>query len=71
MHYRIDTLPYEVRQQAIDKVKQCFTLNISKQPTLFKKLYTLLKMLQEQKFKLQQKKEVFKLMVLLLNQIIR
>ena len=49
MHYRIDTLPYEVRQQAIDKVKQCFTLNISKQPTLYKKLYTLLKMLQDTK----------------------
>ena len=43
MHYRIDTLPYEVRQQAIDKVKDCFKLDISKQPTLLKKLPTLLK----------------------------
>jgi MoaA/NifB/PqqE/SkfB family radical SAM enzyme len=49
MHYRIDTLPFDVREQAIDKVKECFTLEISKQPTLYKKLYTLLKMLQDTK----------------------
>ena len=47
LHYRIDTLPYEIKKQAIDKVKQCFKLNIAKQPTLYKKLHTLLKMLME------------------------
>ena len=46
MHYRIDTLPYEVRLQAVDEIKNCFKLKIAKQPTLFKKLHTLLKMLQ-------------------------
>jgi len=45
MHYRIDVLPYEVRQQAVDKIKQCFKLKIAKQPTLYKKLHTLLKIL--------------------------
>jgi glutamate-1-semialdehyde 2,1-aminomutase len=45
MHYRIDVLPYEVRQQAVDKIKECFKLKIAKQPTLYKKLHTLLKIL--------------------------
>ena len=47
MHYRIDTLPYDIREQAIDKVKECFKLNISKQPTLYRKLNTLIKVLQD------------------------
>ncbi len=51
LHYRIDTLPYEIRLEAIDKIKQCFKLNISKQPTLYKKLHTLLKMLQDKQDK--------------------
>ena len=49
MHYRIDTLPYEVRAHAIDNIKNCFTLEISQQPTLFRKLHTLLKMLENPK----------------------
>ena len=49
MHFRIDSLPYEVRKQAIQQVKECFKLKISSQPTLFKKLYTLLKMLEDTK----------------------
>ena len=47
MHYRIDILPYEVRQSAIDSINKCFKLNIVKQPTLFRKLMTLKKMLDE------------------------
>ena len=47
MHYRIDTLPYEIRQQAVDSIKKCFTLKISQQPTLLKKLHTLMKMLND------------------------
>ena len=47
LHYRIDTLPYDIREQAIDKVKECFKLNISKQPTLYRKLHTLIKVLQD------------------------
>lgn len=47
MHYRIDTLPYDVREEAIDKVKECFKLKISKQPTLYRKLHTLIKILQD------------------------
>tara|TARA_E500000318_G_scaffold94132_2_gene93438 strand:- start:478 stop:1716 length:1239 start_codon:yes stop_codon:yes gene_type:complete len=49
MHFRIDSLPYEVRKQAVTQIKQCFKLPIASQPTLFKKLYTLLKMLEDTK----------------------
>ena len=49
MHYRIDVLPYEVRQTAIDNIDKCFKLNIVKQPTLFRKLHTLKKILQNTK----------------------
>ena len=49
MHFRIDSLPYEVRKHAIQRIKECFKLKISSQPTLFKKLYTLLKMLEDEK----------------------
>mgnify|MGYP003327563320 CR=1 FL=1 len=47
MHYRIDVLPYEIRQQAIDSIDKCFKLKIAKQPTLFRKLHTLKKILQD------------------------
>ena len=49
MHYRIDVLPYEIRQHAIDSIKKCFKLQIVKQPTLFRKLHTLLSILQDTK----------------------
>ena len=49
MHYRIDVLPYEIRQTAIDNIDKCFKLNIVKQPTLFRKLHTLKKILQDKK----------------------
>lgn len=49
MHFRIDSLPYEVRKHAVTQIKQCFKLPIASQPTLFKKLYTLLKMLEDTK----------------------
>ena len=48
MHYRIDVLPSHVRQKAIDIIDRCFTLKIAKQPTLFRKLHTLKKILQDQ-----------------------
>jgi len=49
MHFRIDSLPYEIRKHAVMQIKQCFKLPIASQPTLFKKLYTLLKMLEDTK----------------------
>ena len=45
MHYRIDILPYDIRQSAIDSINKCFKLKIVQQPTLFRKLMTLKKML--------------------------
>jgi organic radical activating enzyme len=48
-HYRVDILPYEIRQQAVDMIKKCFKLKIAKQPTLYKKLHTLLKILNNEK----------------------
>jgi len=45
MHYRIDILPYDIRQSAVDSIDKCFKLNIVKQPTLFRKLMTLKKIL--------------------------
>ena len=47
MHYRIDILPYEVRQSAIDSIDKCFKLKIVRQPTLFRKLMTLKKILED------------------------
>ena len=47
MHYRIDVLPNEIRQKAIDSIDKCFKLKIAKQPTLFRKLHTLKKILQD------------------------
>ena len=49
MHYRIDILPYEIRQHAIDSIQKCFKLQIVKQPTLFRKLHTLLSILKDTK----------------------
>ena len=46
MHYRIDILPYGIRQSAVDSIDKCFKLNIVKQPTLFRKLMTLKKILE-------------------------
>ena len=46
MHYRIDILPYDIRQSAVDSIDKCFKLNIVKQPTLFRKLMTLKKILE-------------------------
>lgn len=46
MHFRIDVLPFEIRQSAIDSINKCFKLKIVKQPTLFRKLMTLKKILQ-------------------------
>ncbi len=45
MHYRIDILPYDIRQSAIDSINKCFKLTIVQQPTLFRKLMTLKKIL--------------------------
>jgi 23S rRNA C2498 (ribose-2'-O)-methylase RlmM len=58
MHYRIDTLPYEIRQKAIDTIKKCFKLKISSQQTLFKKLHTLLRILNDKQEHPEQEKHM-------------
>jgi hypothetical protein len=49
MHFRIDVLPFEIRQSAIDSINKCFKLKIVRQPTLFRKLMTLKKILEDTK----------------------